>query len=57
MKKYMQPKTIEVTLKMQGMIALSNGNEEGEGEYARKQELENERRSGFGNPIWSDIAM
>lgn len=55
MKQYIQPETIEIVFNTQGVIALSNGNEEGEGEYSRKQGWGSESRSGFGTALWSDM--
>ena len=54
MKKYLKPQTIEILFTFDNVIALSNINEEGEGEYSRKQE-EEPRTYGFGTPMWSDL--
>lgn len=57
MKKYTQPQVKEILLDFENVIAISNGNEEGEGEYSRKMDQSNDtsRTSGFSRPLWSDL--
>lgn len=57
MKKYTQPQVKEILLDFENVIAISNGNEEGEGEYSRKMDQGNDtsRTSGFSRPLWSDL--